>query len=77
MFAVPTFRTMEIQEIITLAGGQKKLGEIAGVARPTVAYWKRGSIKIPVDRARRIHEALGIPLHEIRPDVWRPAEAAE
>jgi DNA-binding transcriptional regulator YdaS (Cro superfamily) len=67
---------MDIQKIITLAGGLKKLGEIAGVDHSTVSGWKRCS-RIPPLRALKIHEALGIPLHEIRPDIWRPAEAAE
>ena len=68
---------MEIQEIIALAGVQKELGKIAGVARPTVAYWKNSRRPIPVDRAIRIHKALNIPLHEIRPDVWSPSEARD
>lgn len=65
---------MNVSEIVTVAGGLKKLGEIAGVDHSTVAGWKRAG-RIPVERARKIHEALDIPLHEIRPDVWRPTDA--
>ena len=64
---------MPLDEIAALAGGVNKLAEIAGVHQTTVsASWRRAG-RIPVDRARAISEALKIPLHEIRPDVWRPS----
>jgi DNA-binding transcriptional regulator YdaS (Cro superfamily) len=38
------------------------------------AVWKWK--KIPAERARTVSRALGIPLHEIRPDLWsEPAKA--
>lgn len=62
---------MTLDDIAALAGGVNKLAEIAGVHQTTVsASWRRSG-RVPVDRAHRISEALGIPLHEIRPDVWR------
>jgi DNA-binding transcriptional regulator YdaS (Cro superfamily) len=76
MFAVPTYGTMEVQDIIDVAGGLRRLGDAVGVDHSTVSGWKRCG-RIPVHRARRIHEVLKIPLHEIRPDIWPPAEAAE
>lgn len=69
---------MTIDQIIAQAGGVGKLGAIAGVAHSTVCGWRRAG-RIPVSRARTIHDDLSIPLHEIRPDVWdapRPEEAA-
>lgn len=67
---------MEIDQIIDLAGGTTKLGECAGVDRTTVNWWKRVG-RIPVDRALRISDRLGIPLHEIRPDVWKAPVAED
>jgi DNA-binding transcriptional regulator YdaS (Cro superfamily) len=67
---------MEIDELIELAGGTAKLGKVAGVDRTTVNYWKAVN-RVPVKRALKINAALGIPLHEIRPDVWKlPMEDA-
>ena len=67
---------MTIDEIIAAAGGVGNLAVIAGVRHPTIsASWRRTG-RIPVERARLIHEKMGIPLHEIRPDVWLPKEAA-
>lgn len=62
---------MMIDELIAKAGGVAKLAEIAGVNRASIsASWRRSG-RVPVERARRISEALRIPLHEIRPDIWR------
>jgi DNA-binding transcriptional regulator YdaS (Cro superfamily) len=66
---------MEIDRIIEMAGGTTRLGELAGVDRTTVNYWKTRA-RIPVERALVISKALGIPLHEIRPDVWGIEAAA-
>lgn len=77
MFAMPTYESMEIEEIIALAGGVTKLGKIVGRDHSTVVGWKRDGRVPTVEMARKIHEVLNIPLHEIRPDIWRPAEAAE
>jgi hypothetical protein len=60
---------MTIDEIIAKAGGVVKLAETAGVDHSSIYGWRRRE-KIPVERARVIHEKLDIPLHEIRPDVW-------
>jgi DNA-binding transcriptional regulator YdaS (Cro superfamily) len=67
---------MEVQKIIDMAGGLRRLGDAVGVDHSTVSWWKKKGV-IPVHRARKIHEVLKIPLHEIRPDIWPPAEAAE
>lgn len=67
---------MTLEEIIVAAGGVSELARIAGVNHATVsATWRRRG-KVPVERARAISEALEIPLHQIRPDVWRPAQAS-
>ena len=68
---------MTLDEIIEKAGGVGKLADIAKVDHSTIsAGWRRRG-RVPIHRARLIGPALGIPLHEIRPDVWDvPGEAA-
>jgi DNA-binding transcriptional regulator YdaS (Cro superfamily) len=63
----------------TLERVKQKLGGNAGVAAAlgdlspqAVSQWKR----VPVLRVRQIEEATGISRHELRPDVFGPAEAA-
>lgn len=67
---------MTLEEIIDAAGGVAELARIAGVNHATIsATWRRKG-RVPVERARPISDALGIPLHKIRPDIWREATAA-
>jgi DNA-binding transcriptional regulator YdaS (Cro superfamily) len=63
---------MTFDEIIEVAGGITNLGRAAGVDHSTVCGWRRKGGLIPVNRAQAIHATLGIPLHEVRPDVWAP-----
>jgi DNA-binding transcriptional regulator YdaS (Cro superfamily) len=49
------------------------LAQITGVHHSTVCGWRRNAAQqVPVHHARTISKLLGIPLHEIRPDVWPP-----
>jgi DNA-binding transcriptional regulator YdaS (Cro superfamily) len=66
---------MDIEDIIRVAGGTTELGKAAGVDRTTVNWWLRVG-KIPPERAVKISDHFGIPLHEIRPDLWRVPEDA-
>jgi DNA-binding transcriptional regulator YdaS (Cro superfamily) len=68
---------MTLDEIIAAAGSVNELARIAGVKHPTIsATWRRRG-RVPVDRARAVSDALKIPLHKIRPDIWpREAEPA-
>jgi hypothetical protein len=67
---------MNIDEIADIAGGVGRLAKAAGVHWSTVCSWKRTKDRlVPVHRARAVSEALGIPLHLIRPDVWAPPPA--
>jgi DNA-binding transcriptional regulator YdaS (Cro superfamily) len=67
---------MTLDEIIELAGGVTKLAELANVDHSTISSGWRRTGKIPVERALLIHDKLAVPLHEIRPDIWRPAITA-
>jgi hypothetical protein len=66
---------MTLEELISHAGGVTRLAEIAGVKHSTVAATWRRKGRVPVERVRPISESLGIPLHEIRPDIWHPPTA--
>lgn len=67
---------MMLDEIIAAAGGVVKLAEIANVKHPTIsAGWRRRG-QVSIDAAWRIHEALGIPLHKLRPDIFRSVDEA-
>jgi DNA-binding transcriptional regulator YdaS (Cro superfamily) len=67
---------LSMDEIISRAGGVTQLAKLVGVNHATIsASWRRSG-RIPVERALLIHEHLNIPLHELRPDVWRPEPEA-
>lgn len=67
---------MTIDELIAAAGGVTRLAEIAGVDHSSIsASWRRTG-RVPAERALRISDALGIPPHRIRPDLWRPEPEA-
>lgn len=67
---------MTLDELIAAAGGVNRLAEAAGVDRTSVAGSWRRTGRVPVQRARAISMEFGIPLHEIRPDIWPEGEAA-
>lgn len=57
-----------LDKAIKLAGGVNALAEELGVKHPAIVQWKlRG---VPAERARQIEAATGVPLHELRPDLW-------
>jgi len=70
---------LTIDEIAQRAGGIGRLAEILGIHWSTVCGYKRTrEALLPPRHARVVHEALEIPLHEIRPDLWpAPDEPAE
>lgn len=51
-------------------GTQVALAKAAGVSQPGV--WKRMKLgrDVPAVWARRIHDDSGIPLRDMRPDLW-------
>ena len=65
----PVYRAREA------AGGLKQLAEIIDrTERQTIKYQHTG--KFPAEICVKVHEALGIPLHELRPDIF-PTPANE
>jgi len=47
-----------------------------GVTSEAVRLWRHGVRKISIPVAIRMSGHFGIPLHELRPDVWAPPTAA-
>lgn len=54
----------------------KDLSHVLGVSMVTVRWWKRGIRKPSIENARLAEVKLGIPKHELRPDLWDPPAAA-
>lgn len=47
-------------------GRMTQIAEAVNLSAAAVCRWKR----IPAERAQMISKALGLPLHELRPDLW-------
>lgn len=43
-----------------------------GFSVRAVDYWRSGGRKVSIAAAQLIEERLGIPKHELRPDIWPP-----
>ena len=54
--------------------GAAKIAEAAGVDRTTPYSWRRG---VPAIYAARVAEAVQMPPHVLRPDVFPAPQAAE
>lgn len=59
-------QSAELQRAVKTAGSVAALAKIAGVTPQAVSQWT----VIPILRAKSISAALGIPLHDLRPDLW-------
>jgi DNA-binding transcriptional regulator YdaS (Cro superfamily) len=64
------------QRAIAAAGGGARLASQIGVTRFAVQQWLRAGI--PAARLPAVERITGIPMRELRPDLWpaQPAEAA-
>jgi len=48
----------------------KQLAQASGLPSSFISRCKSGDRKIPIPRARMIHERIGCPLEYLRPDVY-------
>jgi DNA-binding transcriptional regulator YdaS (Cro superfamily) len=61
-----TLYSREARAVIKAGGGPTLLAAKLGVVPSAITQWK----KVPPRHCRRCSEVTGIPLHEIRPDLW-------
>lgn len=47
-----------------------KIAEILGVTMPFVSHVKKGRKRFSPEHARKLHKEFGIPLWELRPDIY-------
>lgn len=59
-------RDPHYQEFLMRRGRVGELARATGLSKQAISAWKR----IPAERAPVISKTLGLPLHELRPDLW-------
>jgi DNA-binding XRE family transcriptional regulator len=47
---------------------QAAAGALVGVTQPTWAKWEDG--QVPPEQCLAVHDATGLPLHLLRPDIY-------
>lgn len=57
------------------AGSQAALRRVLGVPQSTLSSWLRRGTELPAKYVLQVEKALGIPRHELRPDIYPPEEA--
>ena len=72
---MPTFAAM-VEEAIRASGGPSALARALGIDHSSVIGWRKKG-RVPAERVRKVSEISGIPLHELRPDLFdAPAHPA-
>ena len=62
----------KILKMLFAVQSQPSLAANLKISRQAVWQWRR----VPVERAREIWHITGIPLNELRPDIWDPQQEA-
>lgn len=66
-----------LQQAIDAAGGVTRLAEFLGLrSKSSVTNWKRRTGQVPAGHARAVSKITGIPLHELRPDIYEAPRRA-
>lgn len=62
---------------IQVAGSQAELANLIGgsVKQQHVSYWLKS--RVPAEWCRRINQETGVPLSDLRPDIYPPDEFKE
>ena len=65
-------KNQSLSLVIEQVGGQRRLGELIGVAQQTVSFWLTTNAKIPAEKAIVLERATkgNIPRWVSRPDLW-------
>ena len=59
-------RDPSLHELLMRRGRVKAIADALGIRTQAVSQWRR----VPAEHAIVIADKLGIPLHELRPDLW-------
>ena len=70
---IPQHLAANAVRAITAAGGGAKLARALGIKRAAVHGWK--TTAIPAARVPAVSRITGIPLHELRPDLFEAVSA--
>lgn len=64
-------KTPPLQRAIEIAGSQSALSRLTGISQSNYSRWLRlyGG-RVSAEAAIAIEGAVGIPRHELRPDLW-------
>lgn len=62
-----------VEQAAEKAGGIKALASKIGITHNALYSWRR----VPAERVNVIATITGVPLHEIRPDVFKAPESVE
>jgi DNA-binding transcriptional regulator YdaS (Cro superfamily) len=65
---------IDLDAILTRHGRSTADLRALGFTVRAVDYWRSGGRKISIASAITIEEKLGIPRHELRPDIWPPPQ---
>ncbi len=69
---------MTVDDSMARAGlTDQQAASLLNVSREAVRLWRRGQRRMLPRHARALHASFGIPLHELRPDVWDAPHQAE
>lgn len=72
---IPSSAADAAERAIATAGGSAALAKLIGVNRWAVHQWKRSGI--PANRLPAVARITGIPMSELRPDLWADLPVAE
>ena len=65
-----------LQLAIEKIGGQAPLARAIEISQPSVWHWVHKSKRVPAEYVLAVEAATGVSRHELRPDIYPPAERA-
>ena len=63
-----------LAKAVRAAGSQTAFGKLIDRAQSTVNDWLRTDTPLPAELVKQVSQSLGIPRHELRPDLFDPRE---